>query len=399
MFSDKLSGTSAILVLLFILFSFDTPAQISVPPLADNQKSKVSQWMGIVELSVTYNSPDVTSPSGESRRGNIWGKLVPYGLREERWLENENQPTTAKPWRAGANETTVFATSHDILIEGEKLPAGEYGLFFIAGEKEWQLIFSKESKTWGHYFYNDKNDALRVKVTPEKSEYHEWLTYEFLDKKSDKSELALFWEDLKVPIHISIPDVRKVYIEKIKEELSGNKLRYWYNWQEAAKYCLDNNVELELGLQWAEKAINQGWVGNENFSTLKTKADLLYALNRKQEADSVMQFAVRYTGGVFDLHNYGKELLQKKKLDEAFKIFKFNATQHPDYWVTQLGMAKAYGAQGDFKTALKYAYDAKKMISKQEPGMRFASLYTLIDQLEKKQIPDIYLAKGLVQAY
>jgi hypothetical protein len=399
MISGKPSRALAISYLLFILFSFETRAQISAPPWGDNQKSKVSQWMGIVELSVTYNSPDVTSPSGESRRGNIWGKLVPYGLMDERWLENEGQPTTAKPWRAGANETTVFNTSHDVLIEREKLPAGEYGLFFIPGEKEWQVIFSKDAKTWGHYFYNDKNDALRVKVTPEKSDYHEWLTYEFIDKKLDKSELALFWEDIKVPIHISIPDVRKVYIEKIKEELSGSKLRYWYNWQEAAKYCLDNNAELELGLQWAEKAINQGWVGNANFSTLKTKADLLYALNRKQEADSIMQFAIKNTGGVFDLHNYGRELLQNKKLDEAFKIFKLNVTQHPDYWVTQLGMARVHGAQGDFKTALKYAYEAKRMIPKQESGMRFAALYTLIDQLEKKQIPDIYLAKNLFQAY
>src|SRR5882762_10938380 len=121
MITNKSSRTLVIAILLVIIFSLETRAQISVPPLADNQKSKVSQWMGIVELSVTYNSPDVTSPSGESRRGNIWGKLVPYGLSEERWLENEGQPTTAKPWRAGANETTVFSTSHDVLIEGEKL--------------------------------------------------------------------------------------------------------------------------------------------------------------------------------------------------------------------------------------------------------------------------------------
>lgn len=62
-------------------------------------------------------------------------------------------------------------------MEGKKLRAGVYGLFFIPGEKEWELILSKDSKSWGHYFYNDSNDALRVKVIPEKSEYHELIRY------------------------------------------------------------------------------------------------------------------------------------------------------------------------------------------------------------------------------
>ena len=112
-----------------------------------------------------------------------------------------------------------------------------------------------------------------------------------------------------------------------------------------------------------------------------------------------MQFAMRYSGGVFELHNYGRELLEKKKLEEALKVFKLNAAKHPDYWVVQLGLARAYGAQGDFKTALKYAYSAKKKIPKQELEIRQISLYVFIDQLEKKQIPGNYLDNNLFQAY
>lgn len=388
------------ILLLLTVFTLKLQAQISTPPVGGSQKSKVSQWLGITEVSITYSSPDVVSPSGKNRRGEIWGKLVPYGLRsDEKWLENDGEIITPKPWRAGANENTILTVSHDVMVEGKKLPAGAYGLFFIPGEKEWELILSKDSKSWGHYFYTETNDALRVKVIPEKSEYHEWLTYEFSEKKVDSSTLVLFWEDLKVAVHISVADIHKAYIERIKEELASRKLFYWYNWYEAAKYCLDHTVELDLGLQWIEKAINQTWIGNANFTTLKTKADILCALNRKQEADSTMQFAVRYTGGVFELHNYGRELLQKKKLNEALKIFKLNATKHPDYWVTQFGLARGYGAQGDFKNALKYAYSAKKIIPKQELGIRYYSLFNLIEQLEKKQIPSVYLAGGLLQEY
>ena len=394
------SNRPAAISLLLILFSFEISAQVSTPPVGGSQKSRVSQWMGVVEVGLTYSSPDVIAPSGKDRRGEIWGKMIPYGLRSnERWLEKDGEGATPKPWRAGANENTVLTVSHDVLVEGKKLEAGAYGLFFIPGEKEWELILSKDSKNWGHYFYDDKNDALRVKVIPGKSECHEWLTYEFTERKLERSTLTLFWEELKVPVHISVVDMHQVYINQIKDELKTRKILYWYNWHEAAKYCLDNNTELELGLQWAEKSVDQIYIGNANFATLKTKADLLNALNRKHEADSVMQFAIKNTGGVFDLHNYGRELLQKKNLDEALKVFKLNATQHPDYWLTQLGLARAYGAQGDFKTALKHAYSAKQMIPKKEAEIRIAALFILIDQLEKKQIPGIYLDKNLFQAY
>jgi tetratricopeptide (TPR) repeat protein len=393
--SRKLLSSLSVLLLL----SLKLQAQISTPEVGGSQKSKVCQWMGLAEVCVAYGSPNVVTAKGTSRRGEIWGKLVPYGMSQERWLEREGETTTPKPWRAGANENTVLTVSHDVMIEGKKLSAGAYGLFFVPGEKGWELVLSTDSKNWGHYFYDEKNDALRVKVIPEKSEHHQWLTYEFVERKLDSSTLVLFWEDLKVTVHIALGDVRYVYLNQIKEEMASKKIFYWYNWHDAATYCLDNNIELELGLQWAEKAINQPWIGNANFKTLKTKADLLHALNRMQEADSILQFAMRYTGSVYDLHTYGRELQQKKKLDEASKVFKLNAAKYPDFWVTQLGLARAYGAQGDFKTALKYAYSAKKMIPKKETEMGHGSVYYIIDQLEKKQIPIVFFATGMVQDY
>ncbi|MEL7003359.1 MAG: DUF2911 domain-containing protein, partial [Bacteroidota bacterium] len=179
----------ATLILLFSSLSHIN-AQLTRPPQSGNQKSKICQWMGEVEVCVTYNSPDVTLPSGKSRRGEIWGKLVPYGLYIQTWLEVEGEAPIPKPWRAGANETSVITFSHDVLIEDKSIKAGSYGLFFIAGEKEWELILSNDVNTWGAYFYDEKNDALRVKLTPEKAEYREYLTFDFVTKKLESTTVA-----------------------------------------------------------------------------------------------------------------------------------------------------------------------------------------------------------------
>ncbi len=65
----------------------------------------------------------------------------------------------------------MFETSNEVMIEGQPLPAGRYGLHMIAGPEEWTIIFSKDSREWGSFFYDERNDALRVKVKPHKHEY------------------------------------------------------------------------------------------------------------------------------------------------------------------------------------------------------------------------------------
>ncbi len=124
------------LAMLF-LSSLGTAQYIAQPPSGGNQKASVSQWMGIVKAKIVYNSPDVTGPGGEDRSGKIWGELVPWGM-----LNLGFGPAEESPWRAGANENTVFHVSHDVLIEGESLPAGKYGFHLIPQEDgPWTIIF------------------------------------------------------------------------------------------------------------------------------------------------------------------------------------------------------------------------------------------------------------------
>src|SRR5690242_19080934 len=89
---------------------------IATPPSGGNQKSRVTQWIGPVEVSITYNSPDVTAPDGKSRKGHIWGELVHYG-----YIDQGFGSSKAAPWRAGANEKTTISFSHDVKIQGKDL--------------------------------------------------------------------------------------------------------------------------------------------------------------------------------------------------------------------------------------------------------------------------------------
>lgn len=347
------SGRFAAGVAILTLLSAVAIAQsITLPPSGDNQKSIVTQYVGPVSITIEYNSPDVHGPTGADRRGKIWGQLVPYGMIDEAF-------GTCKecPWRAGANENTTFAVSHDVLIEGQPLPAGKYGLFMVADPSEWTLILSRNSSSWGAYSYDPAEDALRVKVKPAASEYNEWLTYEFIDRKPDRATVALKWEDLQVPWTVSVPNIADVYLTEIQKELRGFKGLSWQNWDAAARYAL-RNKRSDLSLQFARTGAGAGlpFLGQENFNTLSTLADAQEANGLAADAAKTRQRALNHpTATAGSLHQYARQLLAQGKKQEAMKVWQINAKRFGDTWPVHVGLARGYSAMGDFKNALKHA--------------------------------------------
>ena len=91
-------------------------------------------------------------------------------------------------------------------MEGQKLPAGKYGIHMIPSEKDWIIIFSKKNAEWGSFSYDEKEDALRVTVTPVKAAHQEWLTFGFDDLKGTSATAYLHWEELKIPFKIELSE-------------------------------------------------------------------------------------------------------------------------------------------------------------------------------------------------
>lgn len=334
-----------LLSLLAVALSMAAFSQIplTVLPSGGNKKASVSERIGLTDVTIHYDRPGV-----KGREGKIWGQLVYTGF-----INQGFGPAQSSPWRAGANENTTFEFSTDVKIEGQPLPAGRYGFFIAYDPNECTLIFSKNSTSWGSYFYDEKEDALRVKVKPvalDKSV--EWLKYEFSDQKENSARVSLQWEKLSIPFTIEV-DYIKTQLESFRRELRTEKGFIWQSWDQAAQWCVQRGVNLDEALLWADSASNN-FGGDKSFQALSTKAQILQKLGRNAEAAATMQKALPY-GSMTEVHQYARQLLGLKFAKDAFNVFKMNYDKYPNQFTTLVGMCRGYSALGDYKNALKFA--------------------------------------------
>lgn len=172
---------------LFLVAALCMVADTASAQKRDNKEARpspnavVGQTIGTTEVMITYGRP-----SAKGRK--VFGELEKFG----------------SVWRTGANEATTISFSNAVKVEGKALPAGTYSLFTIPGEKEWTVIFNKTATQWGAFRYDDKQDALRVKVTPAAAAHSEHFTISF-DEVTDKAgTLALRWDKTRVPVRIAV---------------------------------------------------------------------------------------------------------------------------------------------------------------------------------------------------
>ena len=356
---------------------FDYQKGLTLPPSGDNPRSSVSQALGPVEVTITYSSPRVVRGQND-RKGKIWGELVPYGMTDLGF-----NGCASCPWRGGANENTTFEVTHDVKVQGQPLPAGKYGLHYIPGKDEWTVIFSKDADSWGSFWYDPKQDALRVTTKPTKAEYHEWLAYEFPEREPGKVTAALAWEELRVPFTVSVDDVNQLWVEHIRRELRSYPGFFWQNWQQAADFCAQNKINLPEGLKWAQRAVSDPtWSGgSENFATLMTLSKLQEANGMAEDARKSFDKAVSHpTATPIQIHQAARGLLTAGKKEEAFKLFQLNAKRFPNQWPVHVGLMRGYAAMGDKTKALA---EAKLAVVQAPDPANKKNLQNLVTQLEQ----------------
>jgi hypothetical protein len=319
-------------------------------PAGGNKRASVSEMVGITDVTIRYNRPGV-----KGREGKIWGQLVPAGFIDEQFGTSKSSP-----WRAGANEATTIEFSTDVKIDGQPLPKGKYGLYIAYGTDESTVIFSNDNNNWGSFFYDPKDDALRIKVKPVATDRSvEWLKYEFTNQTETAATINLLWEKLNIPFTVEV-DLIKTQIAVFRSELGSDKGFAWQSWQNAAQWSIDHNTNLEEALRWADLSMDPRVAGERNFVSLSTKAQVLSKLNRGNEAIAIMNEALPL-GNMQQIHQYARSLLIQKQKQEALKVFILNHDKNPNQFTTLMGLTRGYSAVGDYAKALSYLEKAEPL--------------------------------------
>lgn len=338
-------------LLAIVLFAAELFAQVpynSAVPNGYTKKAAVSEQVGLTQVTITYHRPAV-----KGREGKIWGELVPKGFVDQGF--GNGKPA---PWRAGSNENTVIEFDNDVKIEGQILPKGRYGFFIAYDPAECIVIFSKRSDSWGSFFYDEKEDALRVKVKPQPLEKSvEYLKYEFTSQAPDSAVVALSWEKLSIPFKVEV-DYLKQQFEAFVTESQNPRGFTSQGLNIAASWTLQNNYQLEKGLEWATNATAPNFPGDPtSFPALSTKALILDKLSRFDEARATIKSALPF-GSVGQLQQFGRQLLAAKNPQAAMDVFQFNYDKNPNQFGALVGMARGLSANGEYAKALEFANKA-----------------------------------------
>ncbi len=254
------------LLLAVFVFCGGALAQVSVP--RESQPAMITQLIGDTNVKISYNRPNI-------KNRKVWGELVPLG----------------KVWRTGANENTTFEVDRDITVNGQKLPAGKYGLHTIPNQNEWIVIFSKANADWGSFTYDEKKDALRVTAKPQIADFQETMAIGFENIRLNTADAVIAWEKVKVPFTIDVGDVNARTLNEFRKQMGALKADDVKTPTDGANWILTSKAtgNYEEALNW----VNAGLKNRETFGLLVTKARLLSELGKKSEAIATGEKAVQ----------------------------------------------------------------------------------------------------------
>ncbi len=338
-------NTLLIILFVFINNQFASSQALRIPENT-NYACMAGRKVGVTEIEIHYSSPGV-----KGREGKIYGtNVVPFGYEVLGFGSN-----VPSPWRAGADECTTMSFSTDVSINGKKLPAGKYAFFIEVHEDSSVLIFNKNYKEWGSYFYRKELDVLHVSTVQKKNQpvMQERLAYNFSNQTDKSVDISLDWERWSFPIKVEV-DLKNTVLESIRSQMSGAIGFDPASLEAAAKWCVDNDINYDEALNWINSATDPRLGGRTTFVALSTKSAILKKMGNEKEATGMMAQAME-NATPQELHSYGRQLLSEKKLQEAFEVFHKNYTKNKGAWPTNAGMMRIYSAMGNYKKSLEHA--------------------------------------------
>ena len=192
----------------------------------------VSQRVGLTDVAIEYSRPGVKGRT-------IFGDLVAFG----------------KTWRTGANSNTKITFSSDVIIDGQTLKAGSYGLYSVPNKDSWEVMFYSESDNSG--VPRDWDDTkvvakTSVEVYPQLMNV-ETFTITFDNVSGTSATLGILWEKTYVGIKLEVP-TDKLVSETIDVVMAASpEVGDYYN---AAIYYSQQDKDIKKANEWMEKAMS-----------------------------------------------------------------------------------------------------------------------------------------------
>jgi tetratricopeptide (TPR) repeat protein len=192
----------------------------------------VKQTVGLTEFTIKYSRPSIKGRT-------VYGDLVAYN----------------QLWRTGANAPTKISFDKAIKLEGKSIPAGDYVLFTIPGEREWTVIIYGDAKVRNTGAYSKDQDVARVTVAPVKlAEAVESFTIGFDNLRDDSATLNLDWANTRVPVKITL-DTAAQSQQLINEAMKNPDKLTAGEYASAANFYFQQNLDLDKAEQWMAKAV------------------------------------------------------------------------------------------------------------------------------------------------
>jgi hypothetical protein len=237
-----------------LLASSSASAQPELP--RPSPSAKVTQVIGLTEITVDYSSPAVKGRP-------IWGALVPYG----------------EMWRTGANAATKISFSRDVTFGDKPVPAGTYALFTIPAKGAWTVILNKKGDQSGTGSdYKAELDLVRFQVHAKPAPHRERLTFLFSDFTDNKGSLDLEWDKLRVSIPIKVSTEEQA-LANITKAIDGT----WRTFANAARYLAETKKDYDTGLKY----IDQSLTLKEDWFNLWIKATVVAGKGKVKDAIAI----------------------------------------------------------------------------------------------------------------
>jgi len=255
------------LALLFCVAAFSASygQDLKLPALSPT--SKIIQEFSTSSIEISYSRPAI-------RGRKIFGGLVAYN----------------EVWRTGANAATKVKFGEDVSISGFDLKAGEYALYTVPGEAEWEIIFNKGTGNWGASGYDKADDVARFKVKPKTMDKKvQSFTININNITFNSCNIELAWENTRVVLPVKADNEERIN-NAIDKAINEPNIPYF----RAAAYYYETNQSMDKAYTYVNKAVEEN---PKAFYMWHLKAKIAQKLGKKDEAIQAAQKSIETAKG------------------------------------------------------------------------------------------------------